>query len=229
MTADLRSTVDAARSTPSDPTHNLLARTSDHAHAVRVAAFARLRAGSPVSPAELAEDTGLPADASGAALAELVAAGAANVDERGRIVAAAGLSLVPAAHELFMDGARFWTWCAFDAVGIPAALRLDALARTRCGQCAEPIEVGIRRGTPQNGGAIVGWLPGQPCANVQDDFCPQANLFCSEIHLSRWRTSAVDPPGRTATLIELASHGSDVWSEMRTEPRQATGSDDKWK
>ncbi|HEY3059929.1 MAG TPA: organomercurial lyase [Chloroflexota bacterium] len=42
-------------------------------------------------------------------------------------MAAHGFSLVPARqHRLAMRGRQFWTWCAIDAVGIPAGLGEDA-------------------------------------------------------------------------------------------------------
>jgi alkylmercury lyase len=213
--------VEAGQPEISDPPTGLLTRASDDASAVRRAAFARLRGGAAVTSSELAADTRLSARAIEAALAELVASGWANVNESGHVVAVGGLSVQPAAHELFMDGLDFWTWCAFDAVGIPAALRVDAIAGTHCGQCAEPIGIAISRGTPQRAGSIVGWLPGRQCENVQHDFCRQANLFCNDAHLAEWRAAAGDAPGRMAGLIELAAHGRDVWAEMRTESGQS--------
>ncbi len=71
------------------------------------------------------------------------------------------------------------------------------------------------RGAPPTGSPVVGWLPGGPCANVKTDFCPQANLFCGEQNVAAWRSDAGDPPGRTATLSELAEVGDDVRAEMR--------------
>jgi alkylmercury lyase len=211
---DLRNMSDADQPPMGDPSADLLSRASNRAAAVRRAAFARLRSGVAVASTELATDTGLSSRAVDTALSELVASGTANLDGSGHVVAVGGLSVEPAAHELFMDGVNFWTWCAFDAVGIPAALGLDAIARTRCGQCGGSIEITISRGSPQTGNPIVGWLPGQTCENVQDDFCPQANLFCNEAHLALWQTSAGNPPGRVAALIDLAAHGRDVWAEM---------------
>src|SRR5436309_23289 len=59
------------------------------------------------------------------------------VDACDRVVAAHGLSLVPARqHRLTMRGCRFWTRCAIDAVGIPAGLQPDALIETTCVHCA---------------------------------------------------------------------------------------------
>ena len=190
---------------------------------VRRAAFTRLRSGNAVSQSTLALDTGLSSSAVRTALGELVSTGQANLDARHHVVAVGGLSVVPAAHGLFMDGSAFWTWCAFDAIGVPAALGLDAVARTRCGHCAAPIDVILTAGTPRSDSAIVGWLPGRPCTNVQEDFCPEANLFCNEAHLGAWQADAGAPSGVALSRAGLAARGTQVWAEMRSAPEDPRG------
>ena len=69
-------------------------------------------------------------------------------------------------------------------------------------------------------GLVVGWLPGGPCEDVQADFCPAANLFCDATHLAGWRDAAGDPPGRAASLVELAVEGREVWAEMLPGPTE---------
>jgi alkylmercury lyase len=181
---------------------------------VRRAAFTHLRRGRPVPEARLAEDTGLPVEAVRAALTELVAVGTATVVDRD-VVAAGGLSVVPAAHRLRLGGVELWTWCAFDAIGIPAALGIDAVAITHCPVCGIALEVALPQGTPPADSPLVGWLPERPCANVQEDFCPEANLFCGRDHLERWRGEANGPAGHAHSLVGLAAQGQQVWAEMR--------------
>lgn len=196
-----------------DSASNLL---SADAATIRRAAFHRLRTGACASVADLVADTGLADDAVLVALDALVVAGTATLNEIGEVLAVGGLSIAPAAHDLLMDGRAFWTWCAFDGIGIPAALGLDALARTRCGHCGTRLDIPIAGGAPPADSPVVGWLPGQSCTNVQLDFCPAANLFCTPQHLANWRTRAGDPPGQSATLTGLAELGAQVWAEMRT-------------
>jgi hypothetical protein len=193
----------------------LLAGSSAAAALVRRAAFTSLRQGNPASVPVLAEATRQPLEAVRAALAELVTAGTANLNADQDVVAVGGLSVIPAAHRLRLDGVDLWTWCAYDGVGIPAALRVDGLARTRCPQCGKEVEVSLSLGRPPADSPIVGWLPHRPCNNVQADFCPEANLFCNSDHLSRWRREAGDPPGERRSLSELAALGEQVWAEMR--------------
>lgn len=197
-----------------DPTLELLAGVSEDAARVRRAAFSHLRGGRSVPLATLTESTGLSPEALDAALTELIAAGTVTLADD-EVVAAAGLSVVPAAHRLHLDGVDLWTWCAFDAIGIPAALGLDAFATTRCPACAAVLEVALAQGRPPVDSPLFGWLPDQPCSNVQADFCPEANLFCSRDHLGQWHVEANDPTGRAYSLAELAARGAGVWAEMR--------------
>jgi hypothetical protein len=61
---------------------------------------------------------------------------------------------VPTAHEVEIGGQRYFANCAWDALGIPAALHREALVRSGCGQSGVPLrlEVGIQGPEPS------GWL-----------------------------------------------------------------------
>jgi alkylmercury lyase len=213
-----------------DPTVGVLEALGGAAARVRRAAFTRLLAtAAPVDVDTLAVDTDLAEPDVEGALADLAGAGAITrqsssagqgaadgpvIAAGGAVVAAGGLSVAPAKHQLLLAGRAFWTWCAFDGIGIPAALDMDALLETRCPTCGRQIQVAVVDGQPPPGSPVVGWLPGGACANVQDDFCPEANLFCTEAHLTSWREEAGDPPGTAATLPELAATGRLVWSDV---------------
>src|SRR5207244_10250392 len=78
---------------------------------------------------------------------ELLVGRALVIDESGRVVAAHGLSAVPARqHRLTLRGRAFWTWCAIDALGIPAGLGEDAVAATTCQLCATGVRVEFKVG-----------------------------------------------------------------------------------
>lgn len=198
-----------------DPVAGLLEVLDGEAARVRCAAFGRLLAdAAAVDVATLAAATGLAPDQIASTLDHLAATGAITLDPTGAVVAAGGLSVTPAGHRLRLGGRQFWTWCAFDGIGIPAALDLDAILDTQCPHCHQPIQVAIASGRPPAGSPVVGWLPGGPCGNVQADFCPDANLFCNDAHLTAWRTAADDPPGTTASLLQLADTGRRVWADL---------------
>jgi len=77
----------------------------------------------------------------------LVSRGLVVVDpDCGRVVGSWGLSLVPTVHKLRIRGRDLYTWCAVDAVGIPAGLGEDALISSRCHHCNESVNIEIAAG-----------------------------------------------------------------------------------
>ena len=66
--------------------------------------------------------------------------------DSGRVVGSWGLSLVPTDHRLHIQGRELHTWCALDAVGIPAGLGEDASVASRCHQCGAPVSVEMTAG-----------------------------------------------------------------------------------
>ena len=116
-------------------------------------------------------------------------------------------------HRLRLGGLQLRTWCAFDVIGVPAVLDLDAVLDTHCAHCDHPLRVTIETGQPPKESPVVGRLPGGPCRNVQADFCPEANLFCDAPHLAAWRATG-DHDGATASLLELADIGKATWADL---------------
>jgi hypothetical protein len=128
---DLTPVKDTSRRTkPPDGVDPLIREAADDAPAAALclAAFNAILNGELAVVSKLAESTG----ASSQDVEQLVGR-ALFLDESGRVVAAHGLSSIPARqHRLTLRGRRFWTWCAIDAVGIPAGLGEDAVASALC-------------------------------------------------------------------------------------------------
>ena len=59
----------------------------------------------------------------------------------GRVVGSWGLSLVPTDHRLHIRKRELYTWCALDAVGIPAGLGEDASIASHCYHCGASVNV----------------------------------------------------------------------------------------
>jgi alkylmercury lyase len=176
------------------------------------AAFDRLRSNRPATPADLAADLECTAEIVAEILAAQAALGRVEVDVDGVVVGSHGLTLVPTRHALTIDEAELHTWCAFDAVGIPAAAGEDARVATRCGWCERPLAVAIAAGVPvDDGSRVVLWLPTGPCDDLRRQFCAHANLFCDREHLDRWLAQADEPSGRVLTLAETAELGRQSW------------------
>lgn len=168
-------------------------------------ALNQLLAGSPSGP-----------ESSRATLDTLMERGMAIVDDD-ELVAIDGLSVRPTQHRMRLGADVLFTWCAADAIGIPAALGEDALVFTACPNCSTEIVVPIDAGVPDADEAIVLWMPTASCSHVVTQFCPDVNFFCNRDHLTVWRSHAGDAEGYTLTAREAAELGRKWWAYLTKE------------
>jgi len=56
---------------------------------------------------------------------------------------------VPTQHRVTAAGVSYYANCAWDALGIPAALRRPAIVRSRCEQSLEPLELAVSERGPE--------------------------------------------------------------------------------
>src|SRR4030095_4191612 len=54
-------------------------------------------------------------------------------------------SAVPTQHEVTAGGVSYYANCAWDALGIPAALHRPAMVHSRCEQSLEPLELAVSK------------------------------------------------------------------------------------
>jgi alkylmercury lyase len=174
-----------------------------------VAGFAALWHGRALRPEALLP--GRAAEA-GRALAALVGEGRAEADDAGRVVGVHGLTLRPTRHRFVERRGPHFTWCAFDAVGIPAALAIDADVRTTCPTCREPIRLAVVAGEPEPSEAVL-WLPGPAVRHLLTEFCAAADLYCSLAHLQR-RIGPDRVPGEILDLASAAARGRAGWADV---------------
>jgi alkylmercury lyase len=182
------------------------------AERIRWAAFDQLRTGRPAPVADVAATLGVAPAAVEESAVQLAAAGYIERDSNGVIIGAHGLTLKATGHRLVLDGSELHTWCALDAVGIPAALGADAEVATHCPWCDRTIRVHIDGGAPSSDSPTVLWLPTTPCADVRQEFCPLANLFCHRDHLDRWHDRSPELSGDVLDLEGAADLGRRWWS-----------------
>jgi predicted transcriptional regulator len=110
--------------------------------AVTREAFQGLLHGRATRVESLASRLNLPGAVVETAIARLVERGTMARDaETGEILSARGLSLTETPHTLTLDGRQIHAFCAVDAVGIPAALHLDARAESGCHLCGAPLTI----------------------------------------------------------------------------------------
>ncbi len=142
----------------------------------------------------------------------LTAAGRLEVDDDGLLVGVHGLTARATAHRIEHAGGTVHTWCALDAIGIPAAVALDATAVTTCPHCSVELRVVIQAGHASALPDVCLWLPGGPCSHLVEDFCRHANLYCSRDHLMA--VVPPDRPGRAVDVAEAAAIGRINWRDV---------------
>jgi len=182
-----------------------------HAAALSRAAFMAILDGRTPRLSELAKAT--------EAEVEQLVGRAVIVDDGGYVVAARGLSLVPARqHRLAIRGRHFWTWCAIDVIGIPAGLREDAVAETSCSLCGTPVRVEFREGmiahASHPGATIWDAQRRDGRGTAGPPHCALMNLFCSVAHLGGWRAANLGEAGRARTLSEAVEIGRAEWGAL---------------
>jgi Alkylmercury lyase len=142
----------------------------------------------------------------------LSAAGRLELDDDGILVAVHGLVARPTAHRIEHARGSIHTWCALDAIGIPAALALDATAITACPRCDVEVRVVLRGGESSAEPGVRLWLPSGPCSHLVDDFCRHANLYCSPEHLAS--VVPAGQPGQAVDVAAAAAIGRTSWHDV---------------
>lgn len=95
---------------------------------------------------------------------------------------------------------------------------LTATVDTRCPQCGDPITVDVDQGSATAAGPVTLYCPTAHCENVRADFCAAANLFCSPLHVARWRGDNPAAVGEDLDLAATVALGNAMWDPHKREP-----------
>ena len=124
--------------------------------------------------------------------------------------------MTPDRHEIEVEGRRFWTWCAYDILGIFGALGVSGRAHSPSPPDREPIEVRFIRGRPQPSDAVL-FRPDaelmECCDNVYEQWCPNSNLFPSRTVAEAW-ASEHGLSGKVLSLNEAADLATEDWKSV---------------
>jgi hypothetical protein len=143
-------------------------------------------------------------------LDELAATGWIDRDSEGRVSGSAGLSLSEGPHRLEVEGKPFRTWCAYDSIGIGAALAADAKIETECAVCDRTLVIRMAGGRPPAERAERLWLASGG-DSLRGDFCDPTVLLCTPEHAAAW-AERQQGRGRAVDLAEAASLGAEEWA-----------------
>lgn len=102
---------------------------------------------------EIARVMELPIEAVASSFERLAAAHVLVLDEAGEVLMAMPFSAVPTKFRVRAGAQAWWANCAWDALGIAAALDRDVDVATECPDCGAPLELSVRNGsvTPTEG------------------------------------------------------------------------------
>lgn len=124
------------------------------------------------SPEDVAERTGVPARDVLEAYGRLRAQRVLVLEADGASIRMAPpFSGVETQHLVESGGISYFANCAWDSLGIPAALQRPATVLSRCEQSMEPLRLRVGLGGPEGPEAESGWLfhCAVPAANWWDD------------------------------------------------------------
>ncbi len=184
--------------------------TSPEVGAMRAAGFQLLlEEGRPIEVEEWAAAAGI----ENAALREMLdsprAEGRVQLDDDGRLLGIAGLTVEPGRHQLDIDGTIRWTWCALDAVGILGALEADGTVRSTDPRTGDPVEIRFKAGKPE-GDTTLFILGGYDGGNVIEDWCPLVNFFATRDAAEAW-VEAEGLEGDIVTVAQIATDATNMW------------------
>jgi alkylmercury lyase len=202
-------------------------------HALLARAFhLLLDEGRPVSAARLAEVVAGDLDRVEGTLALLDRLGRIRRDQTGAVTGSHGLSITPTRHELLLEhrngqARRYWTWCAWDAVGILAALDANGRIRSTSPSSGAPIQLDFHHGQPRNPEPelVVFFADSDCCApasaaghdsgcrgsgSVIDDWCPLVNFFEHAAAARAW-AAEYGVRGTPVPLAEATDRGRAAW------------------
>jgi Alkylmercury lyase len=201
-------------------------------HALLARAFhLLLDHGRPVSIARLAQALACDPDQVKHTLALLDRQGRIRRDPAGAVTGSHGLSLTPTPHELLLDQQprqqrRYWTWCAWDALGILAALDASGRIRSTSPGSRVPIQLDFDHGQPRNPEpALVVFFADTDCCtpaaetgggsgcgsgSVIDDWCPLVNFFEHADAAQAWAAEH-RVRGTAVPLAEATDQGKAAW------------------
>jgi alkylmercury lyase len=167
---------------------------------------------APQSTSDLAERVGADKRLVEQVLSDLQRIGRAEVNGD-RLLGVYGLTLKPTRHRLSLRGATYFTWCAFDIVGIPAALGESAEVASECAHCRAALSFAMTDGEPPALPLVVSWLSAS-CDSIRDQFCPTVNFYCDQSHYED-ALRAVRAPDSFLTLQQAAEMGRANWGWAR--------------
>jgi len=186
---------------------------------VRAAAFRLLlETGQALSAEQIAGELNAASSGVEGELRRLDAAGRIRLSGEGHVVGSAGLSVAPAAHELWLGSRPFWTWCAYDVVGIVGTLEVDARSLSCSPATGAPIRLQFAAGWPPATSVVVFFPDDRGAARTIDGWCANSNFFETQEAALSWSAQR-KIEGEVIELNEARRRGLALWSALLSAKR----------
>ncbi len=171
-----------------------------------------LEHGEPVTTQRLAREAGLSETEVNDILATHLQ-GHVELDDEGRLLGVAGLTVSPTPHQLTVGSKTRWTWCAIDAVGILAALEATGTIQSTDPGTGQEINIIFTDGQPDNDAVlfILGGYDGG--SNVREDWCPLVNFFSTTHDAQTWVTEN-KLEGDIVSVSDITSDAAAMWEPV---------------
>ncbi|MBL4752706.1 MAG: hypothetical protein JKY52_03770 [Flavobacteriales bacterium] len=113
-----------------------------------------------------------------------------ETDQQEKVVAFAGVSIIPTPHSFKVHGKQLYTWCAADALIFPGFLDVTAEIASKDPINGEPITLTvegkkIKAIEPEN--ALVSWVTDQDINDIRATMCNRIHFFVSENTANEWQ------------------------------------------
>ncbi len=188
-------------------------QTPPEVAALRSAGFRLLlENGEPVTTQRLAREAGL----SETEVTDILAnhlQGRVELDDSGRLLGVAGLTVSQTPHQLTVGSKTRWTWCALDAVGILAALEATGSIQSTDPGTGREINIAFTNGQPDSDAAlfILGGYDGG--SNVREGWCPLVNFFSTTHDAQTWVTEN-KLEGDIVSVSDITSDAAAMWEPV---------------
>jgi alkylmercury lyase len=126
-----------------------------------------------------------------------------DFDDQGNLLGL-GLSLVPTAHRVRIDGRELFTWCATDAVMLPVLLGAPVTVESTCPATSAPIHLtvtpaGVDAAAPAE--TVVSELvPTADCTDIRTSCCDRGHFFAGPTAAEAWLRA--HPAGHVRPVAE---------------------------
>jgi hypothetical protein len=134
-------------------------------------------------------------------------------DGDGRIVASAGVSIVPSEYELHVGARQLWAWCAKTALGVMSALDMGGQIRSRSPQGGAELRLDFHGSRPDRTDYVVFWPSDgfrDSCGSAAEDYCPSFSMFQDAAAAADWaRQSKV--PGEVLSVEAATERAAVRW------------------